>query len=515
MSKTLTKKRTVLLIDGLDLSKPAEYIGDTASPSNQNFRVDRSLLTKRSGTTVIGAQVGGTDKRIMVGKELIREGSRYNVRIAQDNVEYYNSGTSTWTDITGALGMSGTAAEITDVAVPLLSGKAILCLTNGVDAIRKWAGSSDIALLGGTPPIAKYIQEYKTYLVCANIAGGIDIAQRVQWSDTADPETWDSGNAGAVDLVEDGEDITGLGLFGDYLCVHKKSSIYLGSLVSSNDIFRFDRRSVEKGTIANATIVNIPTGEQIFLAEDGLRLFNGVSAPLVDSKINDEIRDSLNQQYAYRSWGCLVSEQDEVWVGIPIGSQTEAETIYKYNYNTGIIYKDVRSGITCAWRALQTTDVSWNDIPATWNDYTGRWNDSYLNTAFALINLGSSDGYVYKVDGTVQNDGSSAINAFWESKDYIGEDVGQICRWLELHLWAKGSSVKIEYSIDGGTVWNEVSGSPFTLDGEFPSDSSPDIFYFDIISSKIRFRFSNAVASETMAIKQFLVGYKPREFMGA
>jgi hypothetical protein len=452
---------------------------------------------------------------IMAGKELIRQGTRYNVRIGRTNVEKLNNSTGAWDDITGTEALTGTESDLVSVATPLLSGAAILCITNGVDTIKKWTGSSNIAKLGGTPPLAKFIKEYKTYLVCANIAGGTDIAQRVQWSDTADPETWSSGNAGAVDLVEDGEDITGLGLFGDYLCVHKKSSIYLGSLVSSNDIFRFDRRSVEKGTIANATIVNIPTGEQIFLAEDGLRLFNGVSAPLVDSKINDEIRDSLNQEYAYKSWGCLVSEQDEVWIGIPIGSQTTGDTIYKYNYNTGVIYKDTRSGITCAWRALQTADVSWDDIDTAWDAYSGRWNDSYLNTAFALIYLGDDSGYTYKVDGTVANDGSSAINAFWESRDYIGEDVGQLCRWTQLNLWAKGSSIKIEYSTDGGTTWTEPSGSPFTLDSDFPSDSSPDIFYFDVVSSRIRFRFSNSNSGESAAIKQFVVGYKPREFMGA
>jgi len=514
MSKTLSKKRSILLVEGLDISKPAEYLSETASPSNQNFRVDRSLLVKRTGTTQIGTVIGGSDLPIMAGKELIRQGTRYNVRIGQDNTERYNAGTSAWIDITGGHTLTGAVTDLVDVATPLLSGAAILCITNGVDSIKKWTGTGDLDELT-TNPIAKYIQEYKTYLVAANISGGTDIAQRIQWSDTANPSEWNLGNAGTVDLTEDAEDITGLALFGDYLCVHKKSSIYLGSLVSSNDIFHFDRRSVEKGTIANATIVNIPTGEQVFLAEDGLRLFNGVSAPLVDSKINDEIRDGINQEYSYKSWACLVSEQDEVWIAIPIGSQTSADTLYKYNYTTGIIYKDVRSNITCSWRALQTGDVTWDDISTAWNDYYGRWNDSYLNTSFALIFLGSSDGYTYKIDNTVQDDAGTAIEAFWESKDYIGEDVGQLCRWSELHLWASGSSVKIEYSINGGTNWYEVSGSPFTLDNDFPSDTSPDIFYFDVISSKIRFRFSNSNAGETLSIKQFFIGYKLREFMGA
>ena len=39
----------------------------------------------------------------------------------------------------------------------------------------------------------------------------------MQWCDTAKPEEWTTGNAGAVDLEEDGGDITGLSLFGNYL----------------------------------------------------------------------------------------------------------------------------------------------------------------------------------------------------------------------------------------------------------------------------------------------------------
>jgi hypothetical protein len=61
MSKSLTKKRSVLLVQGLDISKPSEYLDDTASPSNQNFRIDRSILTKRNGTTLVGSIMGYTE----------------------------------------------------------------------------------------------------------------------------------------------------------------------------------------------------------------------------------------------------------------------------------------------------------------------------------------------------------------------------------------------------------------------------------------------------------------------
>jgi len=512
MPLALQKRGSILLIDGLDVSRPAEYISPNAASAVQNFKVARGLLTKREGTTAVGSAISTADE-IMAGRELIREGVRYNVRIGLDKIDRYNTGTSAWVDITGS-DLTGSTNDLVDTAVPILSSKRILCIANGIDAIRKWTASGNTADLGGTPPVAKFIQEYKTYLVCANIAGGTDVAQRVQWCDTADPETWDSGNAGSTDLVEDGEDITGLNVFGDYVAVHKATSIYLGSLVSSNDIFRFDRRNVGKGTIANHTIVNLPTGEQIYLADDGIRLFNGVSSPSISGTTNDEIRDELSQDYAFKSWGVLVSEQDEVWIGVPLGSQTTPDTVYKYNYVTKVLYKDVRSGITAAWRSVTSeSSQTWADLVGTWDAQTWRWNDAFVNESFTDIYLGASDGETYRVDSTSKNDGSTAINAIWTSKDYQADEIGQMCRWLECHLWAKGSgSLTCEYSSDAGENWYEMSGSPYTLTTDFPADSAPIDLYFDAVSTKLRVRFRINATGSDLAIKQFKLGFKPREF---
>jgi hypothetical protein len=512
MALSLQKRGSILLIDGFDISKPSEYISDNAASVVQNFEVNRGLLSKRTGITALGDAISTTHE-IMAGRELIREGVRYNVRIGLDKIERYNTGTSAWVDITGT-DLTGTTSDLIDTAVPVLSGKRILCITNGIDAIRKWTATGNTAALGGTPPVAKFIQEYKTYLVCAHILGGTDIAQRVQWCDTGDPETWDSGNSGAVDLVEDGEDITGLNIFGDYVAVHKTTSIYLGALVSSNDIFRFDRRSVGKGTIANHTIVNLPTGEQIYLADDGIRLFNGVSSPFVSSSVNDEIRDELNKSYAYKSWAVLVSEKDEVWIAVPLGSQTTPDTIYKYNYVTQKLYKDTRSGITAAWRAVTaSSSQTWDDIVGSWDAQTWRWNDAFVNESFTDIFLGSSAGLAYRVDNTSKNDGAGAINAIWTSKNYQADEIGQMCRWLECHLWAKGSgSLTVEYSADSGDNWYEMSGSPYTLTTDFPTDDSPSVFYFDTVSTKLMVRFRINATGSVLSIKQFKIGMKPREF---
>ena len=291
------KVGSILLIQGLDNSKPAEYISDQACSNCQNFEVDEALLKKRNGTTVMDEVIDGTGIEIMAGRQFTRAGVAYNTRIGLDKMEVYDSTNTEWDDITNAGGdFTGSTDDIFDTAITLLSGAEILCATNGIDPIQKWTGTGKTADLGGSPPVAKFIQEYKTYLVTAHILGGTDIAERVQWSGTSLPETWAGGNAGSQDLIEDGEGITGLNIFGNYLCVHKPSSIYIGHLVSSSDIFKFDRRATGAGTVANNSIINLPTGEQIFLAKDGIRVFNGITAPLIKAPINEEIRNSFKRR---------------------------------------------------------------------------------------------------------------------------------------------------------------------------------------------------------------------------
>lgn len=508
MPRTLSKKGSILLARGIDVSLPGEYIEDQSVTDAVNVNLDSGIISKRKGMTAVGETIGGTDLQIMKGIFFRREDVDYNVRVGLDKIEKYNTGTDAWDDISGTT-LTGDTTDLISMALPTLSGKRILCITNGIDPIQKWTGSGNTSDLGGTPPRAKFIQEYKTYLVAAHILGGTDIPQRIQWSDTADPENWSTGNAGAIDLIEDGKDITGMNLYGNYLAVHKETSIYLGYLISTTYIFKFDRKNTGVGTVANNSIVNLPTNEQCFVALDGIRAFNGISAPLINAPINDEIRRIINKEFAYRSWGILKKEKDEAWFGIPTGSEEVPQTIYKYNYVKQNIYKDVRSDVTACWVGSADESLTWDQMSGTWDSQDLSWNDTAVAVNADEIYFGNTLGFTYKEDVTSTDDYGNAINAYVDSKDFqAGQE--DICRWSELQLWAKGSgTLSVEYSLDEGETWTTVSNSPVTLNAEYPTYDSPIMLYFDIVSSKIRFRFSNNTSTDTFSIKQFTVGYRP------
>jgi hypothetical protein len=503
------KKAVPLPILGLDTSGPSEYLDSRATPDCMNMELYRRTIRKRLGTSALGSSLG---ERVMGINQLQLGSEIHVVRMGLTKVEVLNQGLGTWSSIASAV-LTGTLSDRFSYAFPVLSGAKILVYTNGIDAIRKYTGTGNDADLGGSPPVAKYVLSYKGYLLLGHITDGSTFAFRLRWSDTGDPETWTGGNSGTVDLIEDDQEITGMSEFGDFITIHKNNSIYVGYLVTTSEIFRFDRKSTGVGTVANDTIRSIPTGEQIFLASDGIHLFNGITAPLIQSPVMDEMREEMNPEYIHLSWGVVVRELDEYWVGVPLGSDETPSTVYKYNYRTGQVYKDSRDDCTAVFAYQKTTQITWDEKTTTWDSDVTRWNDVIYAALNPTVIFGDSAG-VTSERAASNSDISSAISSYWISKDFTIEDIdpnemGRLMRWTDIQVWSKGGTIKIEYSINEGSSWTNVG--TFSLTSAYPSDSEPLYGYFDVISTRIRFRFSNMVAGESFDLKKFIVETVPRE----
>jgi hypothetical protein len=496
---------------GLVVDRPAEYVDARSAVDIKNMEFNRSVIRKRIGTAALGSSLS---ERIMRYFELQVGSLTRLFRVGLTGVEVLNKSTGAWSSVATAP-LTGSAEDIVSYAFPLLSGEKIAVYSNGIDNIRKCLKTGNDADLGGTPPKAKFLQAFGSYLVLAYITdGGDTYYSRVQWCDTGTPETWSGGNAGSVDLLEDPDDITGLGVFGNFLTVHKANAIYLGQLVTTSDVFRFDRKATGVGAVSGATIANIPSGEQIFLASDGIHLFNGITAPLIDSTVQDEIRESINPTYYYKCQGIFVEELDEYWVSIPIGSDTEANTIYKYNWRTKQIYKDYRENLTAMQIYQNTADLTWADMTLAWNSSTARWNSQTFLGLNPTVIFGDSTGASSKRSAATNNDAGTAVTAIWDTKDFTAEDFGipdidRMMRWKGLEVWAKGNGVSVYYSIDSGSNW--TLATTLTLSSDYPADSAPLNVYFDVVSSKLRLRFLNSTAGESFTLKKYQIESTPRE----
>lgn len=503
------KTQVIQPILGIDVSRPGEFLDPRATTDCQNVEINRGIIRKRSGTNELG---DGFSERVMGLAELESGINSYLVRVGTTKVELYNKSTDAWSSIAHAV-LTGTEEDEVNFAFPVISAVRTMVFTNGIDAIRKTSGSTT-ANLGGSPPKCKFLLDFGGYLILAYVIDGNDYFARVQWSDSGDPETWNSGNAGSQELLEDSLPITGINVFGDFVSVHKESAIWLGQLVSSSDTFRFTRRECGAGTIANKSIQNLPSGEQIFLARDGIRIFNGVTSQLIESQVIDDLRETMNPQHVYKSCSILVKDLDEYWVGIPVGDQTEPETVYKYNYRTGQVHKDTRDGLTQMSLSKRITDETWDSDPNPWDSDTTRWDSSTSQALHKQPVFGDEDGVV-TIKNASSNDNGVALNSFFDTKDYSILDVdnsrsiGTMCRWDKIEMWAKGTALTAYYSTNGGETWTLID--TLTLTSSYPGDDSPAFYWFDVVSSRIRFRFKNDVLSGSWAIKQFYIGVKPRE----
>lgn len=509
-----TKLNVPLPSKGLVVDRPAEYVDARSAVNIKNMEYNRSIIRKRYGSSALGSSLG---ERVMRYFELQVGSSTRLFRVGLTKVEVLNKTTGVWSSV-ATTPLTGSAADIVDYAFPLLSGTKIAVFTNGIDAIRKCSLTGNDAALGGSPPKAKYLLNFGPYLLLGfitNDGSGNEFGSRVQWCDTGLPETWSGGNANSQDLIEDPEDITGMGMVsGGFCTIHKPNSIYTGQLVTTSDVIRFDLRSGIVGAVSGATISNLPTGEQIYLGSDGIRVFNGASGFLIESPVQDEIRETINPSYAFKSQGIFVKELDEYWVCIATGSDTEPRTIYKYNYRTKQIYKDDRENLCSLGIYQNIAALTWADMTLAWSAVTTRWNSVSLSSLNPTVIFGSSEGVSSKRSSVVFSDNSTAIESVFDTKDFTAEDFGVpdidvMMRWAGLEIWAKGDSMKVYYSVDSGSTWTLAATED--LPAAYPDDDSPINVWFDVVKSKIRFRFYNNTAGESFTLKKYQVEASARE----
>lgn len=514
-----TKQRRAIAIPalGLDVSKPGEWLDQRATTDCQNIEIRRMLIQKRPGMTVLGSSLG---ERVQAIFDFDDGQATHFFRIGNTKAQKYNQATDAWSSVLAAP-LTGTDDDRVSYAFPLLNAARIAVISNGIDPIMKNTGSGNFAALGGTPPKAKFLLDFGSYLLLAYITddgSGNTFFTRVQWSDTGNIEEYALGDAGSVELLEDSDDITGMGRWGQYVTVHKQGiaggSIYVGYLTNTSAVFRFDRKATGAGTAANATILTLPTGEQAFLARDGIRLFNGVTAPTIESPIMDELRDFMNPEQVQKSCAKIIKELDEYHVALPIGSQTEPETVYKYNYLSRQCYKDRRPLLVAMGEYRNTTESDWDSDSEAWDTDTTRWDDIADLSLNPITAFGFSDGDVAKRD-TSANDAGDAIDAFWVSKGFRSGDFGLpdglLMRWSSVRFIAKGQAMEVFYStVDENGPWTSLGN--FTLASSYPTANDGTRGYFDVKSEVCYFKFANATLDQSFAMKEFFPEAVPGEY---
>lgn len=508
----LLRKGVLLPAKGVDFSIPSTFIEDQKSFA-QNMRYDKGLLRKRPGKTVQGLVTPDGDQVMAYGYLQHSSGSKHLVRASKRRIQRWNTATSTWQTISIITYNSGdedffSFANVTE--------SNLLVSSNYVDAMYKWNGSGNQALLGGTPPKAKYITYVTPYLLAAYTDDGVTVEPwRVAWSDTDNPQVWSGGNSGEALITDEPSVIQNIAKLNEFVAVYKKESLAVGIKVDPPDIFRFETIKTGIG-LASPRGFSDAEGQHYFMGLNNFHVWNGVRVESIGDQIREYVFSRVNRSKIKRCFSTHVQELSEVWFFIITSGGSWPTEVWKYNYKLGFWFFDTCDNITSGIKWENTTTLDWDSSIGTWDQQQITWDDSSIGSAWEEIMLGASDGFSAKVDYTTTNDRGVAVEGLFTSKDFTADSQEFGARWLKFDVWAKGpGKLYLAYSTDFGDTWVSVAYNSSQAYVDLDEVMTKYEWYFDVWAKHIRFRLKNAESGETFYIEKFFPYYVNREEIAA
>lgn len=401
------------------------------------------------------------------------------------------SGVAIGNTVVKAVDLTGDSDD--QISIVVLPAFDQMIFTNGQDNVKVYDGTDvqDVSNLpSGGNTQCKIVSVYENHLLLVHtIEGGTAFPQRVRWSDTADPTEWVTGNAGFNDLYDSEDFCTAAVPLGPYMIIYKERSIVRMEFVGASDkLFNFDTVVSGEGAISLDAVVDVGT-EHIFVGNANVYRYKGGFNvdPIGDEIWNrlfgkDKLVDPTN---AFKGICLYIEELDEVWY---LFKDTTATT-YPNNIarmrldNGGWSFRSLPIEVSGYGFYQTTTTLKWNELVGSWLAQTFKWGGATTQANSPITMLLSSTGanQVYSYDYVQLDDNGTAIEWESETKEFYHPENKLRTNWLDIR--AKGPSVDIEYSTDGGNSWNAWATCVMT--------TSYDEYrhYKQVVGNRIRFRF--------------------------
>lgn len=201
--------------------------------------------------------------------------------------------------------------------------------TNGDTNVQYWAAANYAADLNATTAIkARYCVEYANRLFIADYGTTRD-PLGIAWSKENDPTDWSDSTAGAAQLFETNDYITGLGKSGANLIIYRQDSIMIGNRTGKSTapvIFPRHRRGV--GCVAPYSIIEVG-GTNVFLGRDDFYIMRGDYPESIGQRVREKFFDIVGEEEIKKTWGFLNMITNEVmW----IANTSEGKLGFIYNY---------------------------------------------------------------------------------------------------------------------------------------------------------------------------------------
>lgn len=417
------KKFAILAFQGLNQSLlPGENPRQTRSLDGVTVRFGKiigsgGITELESITTEAGAAIlrlmaySGTSNAVTI------------LRMLPAAVHKLNTSTDAWDDVTGTA-LNGT----TTIQPQWTMHKGVLTFVNeGKDRPRKWTGSGNTAVLGGTPPYAKSIANYMTFLFLGNVStdGVTFVPRRINYSEDYDVD-WTDCSGSEINLDETSGDIRAMLALGHELIVYKADAVqpirYIGGKVRfKQDVFPFDQ-----GILAPLSLQMIGNAAHVFLATD-LQLYtlsnNGIKA--VPPFVVDKLQSTMDVTYADHCVSAVTADNDAYHLFYRTSaSDSHKRARISFNFRTGEFYHRTYAG----------------------HQFTDALGFKFSDNAAQKF-IASASTLVYELETTDSQDKTTAVSRYYDTDWQTFQSLNpKVIRRINL-LFKRTPNVRVKVSI--------------------------------------------------------------------
>lgn len=320
-----------------------------------------------------------------------RDGFNWLMIITTRRAYYYSNETQTFVDITGETNLTGDD----DHPVSTENAQDYFVFTNGVDPIKYWGGSGDIADLPGltdcepgpegdtvTSVRAKCLLYWNNFLILGDTTeNSYRKPQRIRWSMLGDITVWKNdtdgyGEAGAADLSEGVDWVQALRPLGSYLVVYKERSIQVLSYVGGDQIWDKRPAIIGTGLLAPRALCDLGD-EHLFIGPDNFYSFDGIEPKIAGDAVAKEFFRLLVPSKSGWTTSFFIEEVPEAWFAFV---SIDSEGGY---HDRAVVY----NSDTKAW--------SWRDAPMLAYGYFYKRSDMTIDSMEFAI-----DEWVAQIDSS-------------------------------------------------------------------------------------------------------------------
>lgn len=444
---------------GLNLRDIDTSIDIRESSGLQNVNISNRSLEQRAGSIILSDQFldkTDTTAKVITGfYQTTLGGTVYQVGIGGDAIKSYAAGL--WTDITDACVITDDQDNKWVFSTFFdTSANPIIIASNGVDAPIKWTGTGDAAPLATLPNSQNFF-----YQVVHKNKLWVSVDDIVYFSNFRDGETWDDG----IDLIRydhNGEDITGLHVYRDYVVVFQKTQISMISGSSVRDLYS-QTIVTNDGTPSGFTIREVESRRYgnilVFLStKDGtIKGFNGSPNLINLGYLAEPLFDTMNRAKFPQAVSGNYKKLGQYWLSLTYGGGSENDQIIIYDYKRDYLTNQ-KTGLPIS-SLLYHVGIKANYI------------DSWTVDDEEIFVTANYNGYLLQQDVGLLDEEAESITASWKSKKI---DFGSATRvkllsdlaivstqssdtTMSLNVITQGQNGSASLAIEGdGYYWGEL-----------------------------------------------------------